>query len=100
MTHYDVNLKNPNVQAFLALIRWTEGAGYQTFFGGGIINDLDDHPRIAITRNLGGKPVTSTAAGAYQFLSKTWDECQGSKAWWPARSCPACVLNARQGMNM
>ena len=76
MTHYDVTLKNPNVQAFLALIRWTEGAGYQTFFGGGIINDLDDHPRIAITRNLGGKPVTSTAAGAYQFLSKTWDECQ------------------------
>ena len=76
MTHYDVTLKNPNVQAFLALIRWTEGAGYQTLFGGGIVDSLEDHPRIAITRTLGGKPITSTAAGAYQFLSRTWDECK------------------------
>ena len=76
MTHYDVTLKNPNVQAFLALIRYTEGAGYQTLFGGGIVDSLEDHPRIAITRTLGGKPITSTAAGAYQFLSRTWDECK------------------------
>ena len=76
MTYHEATLKNPNVQAFLALIRWTEGAGYQTLFGGGIIDHMDDHPRIAITRNLGGKPITSTAAGAYQFLSRTWDECK------------------------
>ena len=76
MTHYDVTLRNPNVQAFLALIRYTEGAGYQTLFGGGIVDSLEDHPRIAITRTLGGKPITSTAAGAYQFLSRTWDECK------------------------
>lgn len=75
MGKYDVTLQNENVQAFLALIRKTEGAGYTTIFGGGIVENTDDHPRIAVTRTLGGKPHTSTAAGAYQFLSKTWDEC-------------------------
>jgi muramidase (phage lysozyme) len=75
MSKYDVTLQNPNVQAFLALIRNTEGANYTTLFGGGIVDRFEDHPRIAITRTLGGKPITSTAAGAYQFLSRTWDEC-------------------------
>ena len=75
MTRYDQTLQNPNVQAFLALLRHTEGAGYTTLFGGGIVENTDDHPRIAVTRTLGGKPITSTAAGAYQFLSRTWDEC-------------------------
>jgi muramidase (phage lysozyme) len=75
MSKYDITLRNENVQAFLALIRKTEGAGYTTLFGGGIVENTDDHPRIAITRTLGGKPITSTAAGAYQFLSRTWDEC-------------------------
>ena len=75
MAKYDQTLKNPNVQAFLALIRHCEGAGYTTLFGGGIVEQTEDHPRIAITRTLGGKPITSTAAGAYQFLSRTWDEC-------------------------
>ena len=75
MSKYDVTLQNPNVQAFLSLIRHTEGAGYTTLFGGGIVENTDDHPRIAVTRTLAGKPITSTAAGAYQFLSRTWDEC-------------------------
>ena len=73
--NYDNVLQNPNAQAFLALIRHCEGAGYTTLFGGGIVENTEDHPRIAITRTLGGKPITSTAAGAYQFLSRTWDEC-------------------------
>jgi muramidase (phage lysozyme) len=75
MNERDNTLKNQNVQAFLALIRHCEGAGYKTLFGGGIVENTDDHPRIAVTRTLGGKPITSTAAGAYQFLSRTWDEC-------------------------
>ena len=75
MSKYDSIIQNENVQAFLALIRHCEGAGYTTLFGGGIVENTDDHPRIAVTRTLGGKPITSTAAGAYQFLSRTWDEC-------------------------
>jgi muramidase (phage lysozyme) len=76
MTSYDNTLKNQNVQAFLALIRHTEGAGYSTLFGGEHFTEFEDHPRRLITRTLGGKPITSTAAGAYQFLSRTWDECK------------------------
>ena len=73
--NYENLLKNPNVQAFLALIKHTEGAGYRTLFGGAQFDSFADHPRRAITCSLGGKPITSTAAGAYQFLSRTWDEC-------------------------
>ncbi len=75
MIDHNQTLKNQNVQAFLALIRHTEGADYGTLFGGGRFDQFEDHPRIPITRTLGGKPITSTAAGAYQFLSRTWDEC-------------------------
>lgn len=66
-------LQNPNVQAFLMLIRTGEGTananGYRTLFGGRLFDGFADHPRITVT--AGG--YTSTAAGAYQFLSKTWD---------------------------
>ena len=66
-------LQLPNVAAFLILIRTGEGTlgvnGYRTMFGGGLFNSFDDHPRQVITRGA----YTSTAAGAYQFLSRTWD---------------------------
>ena len=70
-------LDNPNVRAFLRMLRHGEGTagdnGYRVQFGGGLFASLVDHPREPITRNLGGKPITSTAAGAYQFLARTWD---------------------------
>lgn len=70
-------LQHPNVQAFLRMLRLGEGTigdrGYRVLFGGGYFEDFADHPRQAITRSLGGKPITSTAAGAYQFLARTWD---------------------------
>lgn len=44
--------------------------GYTTGFGGNLITDLSDHPRI----NYGG----STAAGAYQVMKDTWDDAQYS----------------------
>lgn len=70
-------LENPNVRAFLRMLRHGEGTagdnGYRVQFGGGLFASFVDHPREPITRNLGGKPITSTAAGAYQFLARTWD---------------------------
>lgn len=75
MKDYASLLSSANVKAFLALIKYTEGAGYQTLFGGEKFLSFDDHPRRSITKKLGGRPITSTAAGAYQFLSRTWDEC-------------------------
>lgn len=76
MNDYASLLGNANVKAFLALIRYTEGADYWTLFGGEKVSSLEDHPRLFITRTLGGKQITSSAAGAYQFLARTWDECK------------------------
>lgn len=67
-------LGNQNVQAILRVIRTGEGTsdeqGYRRLFGGGLFASYDDHPRITV--NKGG--YKSTAAGAYQILSSTWDE--------------------------
>ncbi|MDW8420131.1 MAG: glycoside hydrolase family 104 protein [Chitinophagales bacterium] len=67
-------LKNANVQAFLRVIRYAEGTaganGYRTMFTGKLFNNgYADHPRQT---NCAGR-LCSTAAGAYQFLSTTWD---------------------------
>jgi len=65
-----------NVKAFLRVIRSGETSqgdeAYRTIVGGGRFEKFDDHPRQLITVQPGLK---STAAGAYQFLSRTWDEC-------------------------
>lgn len=72
------DVAHPNVRALLAVIRRGEGTsgpdGYRTMFGGGLFTGYADHPRRSITRKLGGRSITSTAAGAYQFLASTWDE--------------------------
>jgi muramidase (phage lysozyme) len=68
-------LDDSNVKSFLAVIRAGEGTsdsgGYSRHYGGTSFDSFADHPRIAITAGR----WTSTAAGAYQFLSRTWDEC-------------------------
>lgn len=70
-------LNNANVQAMLRVIRAGEGtaddAGYSRMFGGAQFGSFDDHPRQKVTK----WGYTSTAAGAYQLLSKVWDETRG-----------------------
>ncbi|MCW5907306.1 MAG: glycoside hydrolase family protein [Chitinophagales bacterium] len=65
---------NYNVQAFLKAIRYAEGTdganGYRTMFTGKLFDSYTDHPRQL---NCSGS-LCSTAAGAYQFLSATWDD--------------------------
>lgn len=65
-------VSDPNVQAFLRMIRVGEGTagadGYRTRFGGSLFNDYAAHPVGTVTAN----GYTSSAAGAYQFLSGTW----------------------------
>lgn len=72
------DLAHRNVIAFLRVIRRGEGTsgadGYRTLFGGGLFTGFTDHPRQVITRKMGGKSISSSAAGAYQFLASTWDE--------------------------
>lgn len=59
-------------QRLLQAIRFAEGTsgpqGYQTMFGGGTFADLSKHPDAVV--NKGG--YKSAAAGAYQFMPKTW----------------------------
>lgn len=95
MKNYDDVLGNERCRAFLALIRKAEGAGYSTLFGGGTFAGFADHPRQRISRPLGGRLLTSTAAGAYQFLARTWDECAaacGLKDFSPASQDTAALF--------
>lgn len=66
---------DPRIKAMLDTIAKAEGTGsaYNMQFGGGRFSDLSDHPNEAITRKMGGKSITSTAAGRYQFLNRTWE---------------------------
>lgn len=70
-------IDNPNVRRFLDYISESEGTtqhGYRTAFGGGVIEDLSRHPgkRYKFTQT-DGKQNTTSAAGRYQFLAKTWN---------------------------
>lgn len=65
-----------NIRAFLIMIQHAEGTygkdGYRKLYGGGYFNDYSRHPNTKVTK----WDITSTAAGAYQILSKTWAELQ------------------------
>lgn len=65
-----------NLRAFLIMIQYAEGTfganAYRKLFGGGLFTDYSTHPNIAVTKSS----ITSTAAGAYQILNKTWMEIQ------------------------
>lgn len=75
------DMTDPNIQAFLNMIRAAEGttgdAGYRTLFGGGLFVSYADHPRIGVKARSGSGFITSTAAGAYQILAGTWDGIKG-----------------------
>jgi muramidase (phage lysozyme) len=61
-----------NLKAFLLMIQHAEGTigenAYRMFFGGELFTDYSVHPNRAIHKS----GITSTAAGAYQFLFRTW----------------------------
>ncbi len=67
--------REPNVAAFLRALRLGEGTkddeGYRRIVGGALADSLADHPRRSVWLQRYG--VHSTAAGAYQFLARTWD---------------------------
>lgn len=65
-----------NSAAFLRMIRFAEGTagpdGYRTLFGGQLFDSYADHPRIYVPfRN-----TSSSAAGAYQILYRTFKTLQ------------------------
>jgi tape measure domain-containing protein len=62
-------VKDPRVRALLDTIAYAEGADYDTLVGGSKLPSLAAHPNTVV--NL-GRGLKSSAAGRYQFLSKTW----------------------------
>lgn len=75
-------LRHPNVQAFLRVIRQGETSqepeAYRWIVGSTrkapqLVDTFADHPRRRVF--IPSLRVWSTAAGAYQFLQGTWDEC-------------------------
>jgi RHS repeat-associated protein len=75
MTNYELNAR-----AFLTMIRKGEGTlgfnGYKAQFAGKQFNDFSDHPNLVVNS---GK-YSSSASGAYQVLSKTWNSKAGENA--------------------
>lgn len=68
---------NSNLNAFLRVIREGESSqddnAYRMLFGGDLISGYAAHPDVVVSAN----GHRSTAAGAYQFLSKTWKWVSG-----------------------
>lgn len=67
-------LKNPRVRAFLDMIAFAEGTtkySYYTLVGNTRLASISQHPNklVRLRANL-----SSTAAGRYQFLYRTWQD--------------------------
>ena len=69
---------NANAKAWLAAISagGFEGAGYNTYYGGGAFDNTKGHP-MRVVRPAGG--IASSAAGRYQFMPDTWTGLHGGK---------------------
>lgn len=72
---------HPNVRSFLNFIAASEGTagrgddGYNILFGGSTFDDYGKHPGVRSEfTQTDGRKNTTTAAGRYQFLSRTYDE--------------------------
>jgi muramidase (phage lysozyme) len=96
-----------NVAALMDTIAHAEGVeqfsrdgGYDVIVGGSLFTSYADHPRKLVSlRRLG---IKSSAAGRYQFLSRTWDDVRrrlGSRVlpdFGPVSQDRGCVLLLRQ----
>lgn len=99
----DPEVQNRNLNAFMMAIRTGEGTagpdGYRTLVGGSLFDSYADHPRIMVFLPKLG--ISSSAAGAYQILRRTWDEVAASLGltdFTPASQDRACVkLISRRG---
>lgn len=67
LAQYRGYVQLPQVRAGLDTIAWAEGGRYNNVYGGGTFSG-DQHPNRLVT--AGG--YSSTAAGRYQFLYRTW----------------------------
>lgn len=86
------------IRAALNTIAWAEGtyyshsSGYGMLFGGGEFNFNKPHPNI----HFPFRGTTTTAAGRYQFLNKTWYVLQGDKPMTRFNQDAAAVMLLQQ----
>lgn len=70
-------VRHPYMRAYLDTIAYAEGTfrvgGYRTLFGGTVFRSYQDHPRQVVVKKNNKKRLSSTAAGRYQILARTWD---------------------------
>jgi lysozyme len=95
--------KNPyaNLQAFLITIQYAEGTygsnAYRVLYGGGLFEGFGRHPNKVVAK----WGFSSTAAGAYQILYRTWQTVQqalGLEDFSPASQDKAAIeLIRRRG---
>lgn len=96
--------ENTNLRAFLDMIAYAEGTsgpdGYRTMFGGTLMDSMADHPRKFFSfTNSRGETLRTSAAGRYQFLSRTWDELKAKlklQDFGPASQDAAAIELIRQ----
>lgn len=85
----DAQAQQGNLSAFLDMIGASEGASYNTLFGGGTFSDYSTHPALAGWPGLQlsdaqcagagfGPGCVSTAAGKYQINRPTWRTVQAA----------------------
>ena len=94
---YEKFRTTPQGQALLGMLRYAEGTerggpdSYRVMFGGGLAPNLKQHPDKVIKG--------SSAAGAYQFLTPTWQQQQkklGLQSFGPVEQDIAALDLARQ----
>lgn len=93
-----------NICAFLDMLAYAEGTilfggqdGYNVLVGGKTFDSYADHPRIYVP--LSRYKITSSAAGRYQFLAKTWDALKaklGLKDFGPLSQDKAAIQLIRE----
>jgi len=95
---YEKFRQTPEAQGLLRMLRFAEGTerggqdSYRVMFGGSLVPDLKQHP----DKVMKGR---STAAGAYQFLTPTWQQQQkklGLGSFGPVEQDIAALDLARQ----
>ena len=95
---YEKFRQTPEAQGLLRMLRFAEGTerggqdSYRVMFGGSLAPDLKQHP----DKVMKGR---STAAGAYQFLTPTWQQQQkklGLGSFGPVEQDIAALDLARQ----
>jgi muramidase (phage lysozyme) len=73
----DDELKNPSIKAFLDTIAYAEHtfgrSEYAAKFPRKSFDSFKDHPRTVECIDFKGQKLCSSAAGRYQFLTRTWD---------------------------